>query len=159
MINATRPGRMLLVITMLVSTVVLLIGAFYGVWISAHQSQWTVVAFLLLLIVFWLLTADYSIRQIPRVLLTGEGVWAQFLFRRQFYTWEEILQAGIERRVGRGVPNPDFILLLPGGSPRREKDSFFYLRNRGKILHICAADEIRNFVTEHYGPLDFDPAF
>lgn len=159
MINATRPGRMLLVITMLVSTLVLLIGAFYGVWISAHQSQWTVTAFLLLLIVFWLLTVDYSIRQIPRVLLTGEGIWAQFLFRKLFYTWEEILQAGIEHRVGRGVPNPDFILLLPGGSLRRKKDRFFYLRNRRKILHICASDEIRNFVIEHYGPLDFELAF
>lgn len=159
MVNATRPGRMLLVITMLVSTLVLLIGAFYGAWISAHQRQWTVTAFLLLLIAFWLLTVDYSIRQIPKVLLTGEGIWAQFLFRKQFFTWEEILQAGIAHRVGRGIPNPDFILLLPGGSLRREKDRFFYLRNRRKILHICAADEIRNFVAEHYGPLDFDLAF
>ena len=156
MIDATRPGRLLLVITMMLSTFALLIGAIYGMWTSVHTSQWTVAVFLLLLVVFWLLAVDSIFRQIPRIVLSEEGIRAQFLFRKHFFTWQEILQAGILYRVGRGVPAHDFVLLLPGGSPGGNSDKFFLLRNRRRLLHLCASEAVCNFVTEHYGPLDFD---
>ena len=113
MIDATRPGRLPLVITMMLSTFALLIGAFYGMWTSVHTSQWTVAAFLLLLVVFWILAVDSIFRQIPRIVLSEDRISAQFLFRKHFFTWQEILQAGILYRVGRGFPSTILFCCFP----------------------------------------------
>lgn len=156
MINASRFGSSVVYIVMMVCTFGMLVSTSYGVWVSAGERQLGVVFFLLLLIIFWMLLFFYILYEVPRVLLTEEGIWVRFVFRKQYFSWSEILQAGILWRMGRGMWYNDFVLLLPNGYPRQYKDKTFLLRNYGKIIHMKVTEEVRNYVIKHYGPLDFD---
>ena len=109
----------------------------------AIQAVWTLLLYPLL----W---------EYPRVVLLEEGVQVCILFRKKIYSWEDILQAGIVWHLGRNGHYNDFVLVKRGGSRRRYRDRTFLLRNFGKLIHISTSKCVRDFVIQHYGPLDFD---
>ena len=88
--------------------------------------------------------------------LTSEGVSVRVLFRRRFYPWSSIQQAGVLWCQGRGGTYNEIVLLKPGGSPRRYRDRWFEVRNFFKIIHIPCNSATKQYVIAHYGPLDFD---
>ena len=104
----------------------------------------------------WTLLLYPVLCEYPRVVLLKEGVQVRILFRKKLYPWEDIFQAGIAWHVGRSGYYNDFVLVKRGGSRRRYKDKTFFLRNMGKLIHIRNSKDVRDFVIQHHGPLDFD---
>ena len=92
----------------------------------------------------------------PVLTMEERGIHIRFFFKTRFIPWGDIRQAGILRTFMRHGYVKDPVLLLPEGSPRGYRDKTFALRNFGKLIHLPASDEIREFVIRHYGPLDFD---
>lgn len=93
---------------------------------------------------------------VPKVVLTDEGIYVYALRKNKIWRWNQIIQAGILWRLGRGLWYNDLVLLRDGGSPRGYKDKAFLVRNAGKTIHLAATEEVRSYVIQHYGPLDFD---
>lgn len=96
----------------------------------------------------------------PYTVLTPEGILVRFLFRRQFYRWQEIPQVGIPRgtaasaRVAYKYP---VVVVCPNGYPRRlDNDKFFLDRNLFRAVILPNRPEIRSFINKYYGPFDFD---
>lgn len=115
--------------------------------------------FPLLLSVSWSALMYWSLYSYPEVVLEEKGVFVRILWKRRFYRWDEIKQAGILYHPGRAVPYERLYLVTPKGSKRRYKDKFFLLRNAGKLITLSAGKEMRAFVVSHYGPLDFDLSY
>ena len=92
---------------------------------------------------------------IPKVILTDEGVITKAVFKTRFYSWEVIKQAGIIYRTGKAICNI-MVLVPPKGSRRHYKDKTFFIRNIGKAVCFQVTDENREYVIQHYGPLDFN---
>lgn len=92
----------------------------------------------------------------PKITLTEEGILVNRFFWKKLYPWNQIAQAGILWRMGKGIWYNDFVLLLQGGSRRGYKDKTFLLRNIGKLIHMDPSDPVQTYVRKHYGPLDFD---
>ena len=110
----------------------------------------------LLLSSFWSAVIYFLLMQQPYVELTETGVAMRIVFKKKFYSWDEILQAGILWRMGRGTWYNQIVLVPPNGSRRRYQDNAFILRNFGKLIFFEKTEEARNFIIRHYGPLDFD---
>ncbi len=92
----------------------------------------------------------------PRVVLTADGVLVKMLFSSRFYLWEQISQAGILYLLNRNTPI-NYIALLVNGTPKRKPyDQLFQLCNLGNIVYIPYSQELLNFVTAHYGMIDFN---
>lgn len=91
----------------------------------------------------------------PAVTLGEEGIAVRFWFRKRFYPWKEICQAGYLWSRGNIGYYSELVLLLPGGSPRRNRDKTFRLRNLGKIVRLPMDPEIVEYILAHYGLLDF----
>lgn len=128
----------------------------YGIGSLLAESQTIGAWYVILFAVGWIFVYAVTMHEAARIWLTEEGVWVCFVFRKRFFRWREFVQAGIEvRQLGKGDP-VWFVLLLPGGSPRRYRDKTFFLRNPWKILRLPNKPEIKDFVIHHYGPLDFD---
>lgn len=96
----------------------------------------------------------------PFALLSPEGVCVRILFSKKTYQWKELLQAGVFRHQASKVRKEylfPVILILPGGSARREgKDPFFMSRNLGHYILLPRTVQILDMVKAHYGQLDFD---
>ncbi len=93
-----------------------------------------------------------------KVLLTEKGIYAYTLFRGKLYPWNQIVQAGVLWRVGRMERFNEIVLLKQGGSPRKFRDDWFLLRNLRKTIHMDNNPEVRAYISQYYGPLDFDLA-
>ena len=93
-----------------------------------------------------------------KVLLTKEGIYAYTLFRGKPYPWNQIIQAGVLWRMGRTERFNEIVLLKQGGSPRKFRDDWFLLRNLRKAIRIDDNPEVRAYIGQYYGPLDFDLA-
>lgn len=145
--------RMIGVCTLIVNGVV----AFLLVMPSENDEEIVkCVPFFLLMLAFWWYIAVSGFYETAFVELSDEGIFVRVLLKKQFYQWSEIPQAGIAWRAGgKGDPNW-FVILLPGGSPRKHKDITFFLRNTTKLIRLPRTSEVRQYVIAHYGPLDFD---
>ena len=93
-----------------------------------------------------------------KVLLTEKGIYAYTLFRGKPYPWNQIIQAGVLWRVGRTERFNEIVLLKQGGSPRKFRDDWFLLRNLRKAIGMDDNPEVRAYISQYYGPLDFDLA-
>ena len=111
---------------------------------------------LLLISASWSALTWWFLFTTPNISLSADGVRVRVLFRGRFYPWDTIKQAGILYRMGKGMRYNQIILLKAGGSPRRYKDKTFLLRNIGKTIPICYSEEAKNYIIDHYGPLDFN---
>lgn len=155
-INASRFGSVAIRILFGFLTPPMAVACLWGGWDTLCQGQLLAAAIIFALLLIWLFLMDVALRDGPRVYLTEEGVWVRVMFRRQFYPWSEIVQVGIiHRPTYKGDRNWPF-LLLPGGSPMGENDKTFVYRNYGRIVWIHRSAEVLEFVTAHYGLLDFD---
>lgn len=134
------------------------------VWITIvlvrSSSLWEFLPVELLFLVVYSGIYIYLLYKNPVLKLSAEGITVRRFFRSRFYAWKALCQAGIlwrcESKGGVSHYFNDFVLILPGGSPRTFRDNTFLLRNRWKIVHLPMDPEIRDYVTAHYGPLDFD---
>ena len=89
----------------------------------------------------------------PYVVLDRKGVTYRLLFRKKFFQWDEVVQVGIRNTKSTRVPVEylfPFVIVLPG--PFR----YSLLRDLFQSLLVPNRPEIRKFVAENYGPLDFD---
>ena len=89
----------------------------------------------------------------PYVVLDRSGITYRLLFRKKFCRWAEVAQAGIRNTKATKVPVEylfPIVIMLPG--PFKHP----LLRDLFQSLLIPNRPEIRQFVTVHYGPLDFD---
>ena len=111
---------------------------------------------LLAVLAFWWVGNLYLWNELATGELTPEGVYVRMLFRRRFYPWGSIRQAGVLWCQGRGMRYNEIVLLKTGGSPRRYRDRWFEVRNFFKIIHIPCNSATKQYVIAHYGPLDFD---
>ena len=93
-----------------------------------------------------------------KVILTAEGIYAYALFRGKPYPWNQIIQAGVLWRKNRTGHFNEMILLKQSGSPRKFRDDMFLLRNLRKTIHMEDNPEVRAYISQYYGPLDFDLA-
>ena len=109
-------------------------------------------------ITIWNIFVVFMLYQYPAVTLTENGVVFRILIRERFFAWNEIQQAGILWRFGRGRYYNDFVLLMPKGKPRHYHDHFFALRNCFSLIHLPHKKDVRSFVVKYYGPLDFNLA-
>ena len=94
----------------------------------------------------------------PYVLLNQEGITVRF-FRKQFFPWKRILQAGRYHRDRRSysVGCYSLVLLLPGGSGKRAGvDKTFLDRNLTHALALPNDRTIRLFIIARYGKLNYD---
>ena len=123
---------------------------------SAEENLWETLWFSLKLCGGFVLVAYIQMQHTAEMTLTEEGIFIRVLFRRQFYSWSEIRQAGVLYSLKRGVPYERLYLLKPGGSRRRYQDKTFLSRNFGKLICLPADDETKAYVIAHYGPLDFN---
>lgn len=106
---------------------------------------------------FWAALAYSALSEWPCLEFTEEGVFFRVLFRKRYYRWEEIQQAGILWRRGRNSMYNELVLLTPKGSRRKYKDKFFLLRNPFTVIKVAYYNkDIHEFVVKHYGSLDFD---
>lgn len=80
----------------------------------------------------------------PYVVLSHEGVLVRFLFRKRHYRWSEIMRSGRYWRNRKSSAKECFSLMLrcPIG--------------KGKEIQLPNERQIRLFIVEHYGPLNFD---
>mgnify|MGYP006967390445 CR=1 FL=1 len=95
----------------------------------------------------------------PYVVMSREGILVRNLLMKKNYKWDEIKQAGKywRNRKSPAQVNFSFVLVCPNGSPKRTgRDRLFLERNLWKAISLPNEREIRLFITEHYGPLDFD---
>ena len=107
--------------------------------------------------VFWLAVAYFALSEFPCIELTEEGIAFRVLFRKRYYRWREIKQAGILYRRGKNSMYNELVLVTPKGSRRKYKDKLFLLRNPFTVIKVAYYNEdIHKFVVKHYGPLDFD---
>ena len=105
------------------------------------------------------LAVYYMLSEHPSAELSEEGICVRILFRKRFYRWEEIQQAGILSRRGNGFVYKELVLVPPKGSKRRYKDKLFLLRNLFALVKLpYYSEELREYVCRHYGPLDFNLA-
>ena len=93
-----------------------------------------------------------------KVILTEKGIYSYTLFRNKLYPWNQIIQAGVLWRVGRTERFNEIVLLKKGGSPRKFRDDWFLLRNLRKTIHMDNNPEVHAYISQYYGPLDFDLA-
>ncbi len=94
----------------------------------------------------------------PSVYLDEQGVWMRVWFFKRLYPWASICQAGVLWLPVWGATN-HIVLLKQGGSPRKDRDRGFLLRNFGKVIFVTNySEQVLQYITEHYGPLDFDLA-
>lgn len=80
----------------------------------------------------------------PYVELTPDGVLVRFLIRKRHYFWSEIIRAGRFWRSRKSPAQENFSLMLwcPIG--------------KGRAIRLPNERQIRLFIAEYYGPLDFD---
>lgn len=123
---------------------------------SVGENCWESLWFSLKLCGAFFLLAYTQMWHTAEMLLTEEGVFIRVLYRQKFYSWGVIQQAGVLYSLKRGVPYERLYLLKPGGSRRRYQDKAFLSRNFGKLICLPADEETKNYVTAHYGPLDFN---
>lgn len=93
-----------------------------------------------------------------KVILTETGIYSYTLFRNKIYPWNQIIQAGVLWRMGRTERFNEIVLLKQGGSPRKFRDDLFLLRNLRKAIRMDDNPEVRAYISQYYGPLDFDLA-
>ena len=91
----------------------------------------------------------------PRLVLRPDGVSVRWMLRTRSYQWQDFVQAGILRIVGRGMCTNMIVLLPAGGSRRGHRDFWFRLRNWGRLIYVPCDHRTRQYVISHYGPLDF----
>jgi len=127
-----------------------------GLWDTIREGQLLAVLILITFCIAWIFLVLYVLCEAPRVWLAEEGIWVCMFFRKRFYSWDEILQAGIVFRLFAKGERNWTCLLLPGGSPRKQKDRTFLLRNLGRIVWITDSPEVLACVEKYYGPWDFD---
>lgn len=155
-VNASRFGSVAIRVMFGILTPPMAVVSLWGARDTFRQGMILVVVFLFFLLPIWLLLMDLALRDGPLVRLTEEGVWVRVWLRKRFYPWAQILQAGILYRSNyRGDRNWLF-LLLPGGSAMGEKDRTFVYRNYGRIIWIHKSAEVLDYLSDHYGQLDFD---
>ena len=147
-----------------VSTLIKLIfgcicGMVTGVWFLVallEKNDPVLILVLLAAVAFWWLGAFAIWNELAPGELTPEGVYVRGMFRKRFYPWSSIRQAGVLWCQGRGIQYNEIVLLKSSGSPRRYRDRWFLLRNPFKVIHIPCKEEIKQYIIKHYGPLDFD---
>ena len=93
-----------------------------------------------------------------KVILTEKGIYSYTIFRNKLCPWNQIIQVGVLWRVGRTERFNEIVLLKKGGSPRKFRDDKFLLRNLRKTIHMDDNPEVRAYISQYYGPLDFDLA-
>ena len=120
---------------------------------QATLGQWISLPCLSVFISVPLFVTFYSV---PFVWLSADGIYVRALFRKRYYPWDSIKQAGILYCMGRGMWYNEIALLKANGSPRRYKDKTFLLRNIGRKIRVSYSEDAKNYIIRHYGPLDFD---
>ena len=89
----------------------------------------------------------------PYVVLDRSGVTYRFLLRKKFYRWDEVARVGIRNTKATKVPVEylfALVIVFPG-SPR-----YPLLWETFHSVLVPGHPEIRKFVEECYGPLDFN---
>ena len=125
------------------------------VGIAKESVIWTVILALLGQVVFLCSCVSFLCAW-PWVRFTKEKIQVQVLCKTREYFWKDLKQIGVLdlRRNGRNYP--DLVILLPGGIPRKSYDMFFSIKNIGRLIHIPNTPAVRDYISEFYGPLDFD---
>ncbi|MBQ8359861.1 MAG: hypothetical protein IJX37_08190 [Oscillospiraceae bacterium] len=90
------------------------------------------------------------------VAFTKEKIQVQLLFKTKEYLWKDLKQIGVLNKHQNGKDYPGFVILLPGGTPRKSYDMFFCIKNIGCLIHIPNTPLVRSYIADCYGPLDFD---
>ena len=108
-----------------------------------------------LMVACWLFSV-YAWQQDAPGEMTPEGIYVRVLIRKRFYPWSSIRQAGVLWRMGKYDRYNELILLKQNGSPRGYRDRRFLLRNLFKTIHIPYNDATKQYIIDHYGPLNFD---
>ncbi len=119
-------------------------------------SDLTFGLFFVLFNLVWYLILYLCFTRCPVIEMTEEGVFVRVLFRRRFYPWTDIFQAGVLWYPGWAYCNR-LVLLPRGGSPRRHRDKTFVFRNLFRLIWIPqCTPKVMDYIRIHYGPLDFD---
>ena len=95
----------------------------------------------------------------PYTVLSHEGVTTRFLFKEKLYCWDEIIQVGRYWGDRRSPASMRFqlVLVFTNGSPKQPgRDKRFFDRNLMKAVSLPNQREIRLFIEENYGPLNYD---
>lgn len=80
---------------------------------------------------------------IPVVTLEEDGIHVKKFVKTHFHPWDEVERAGYQ--------------WTRGAYGSKYKDLVLVLRNTGKMIHLPPlSEEVRLFVENHYGPLDFN---
>ena len=116
--------------------------ALLGVVLSAAKD-WCILP-LVLFAVLGMIVIVMSALSFPYVEMRPDGVLVRFLLRRRHYCWSEIICFGRYWRNRKEPAKESFSLLLwcPPG--------------KGKKIQLPNERQIRLYIVEHYGPLDFD---
>ena len=151
--------RLILVLGAILWLIVFLACSALALMAIGDGQLWDTIWILLAMIGGYTALLWVKLYHFPEVILGETGVFVRVLWRKRFYYWNEIKQAGILFCPGRGIPYERLYFVTPKGSKRRHKDHLFRIRNVGKLIMIPAKMEIRNYVVSHYGPLDFDLSY
>lgn len=92
----------------------------------------------------------YSRIFMDQVTLGADGIVQKNRLRTRTTAWDQIVQAGLMTDKDPGI----LVLVRSNGTKRKKNDSntFFYLRNTGKLVAVPAEPGVAEMVNHHYGP-------
>ena len=138
----------------------------WGIWgfgwivflmvIAFGRPFWAGLGMGLFLLSLYAMLAHLLMVMFPLVTLSEEGIVVRRMFRKRFYSWKDIIQAGIVWRTGQGTFYNQMVLIPKGGSLRHYRDKTFIVRNLFKAIFSKVSQESRDYVRRCYGLLDFD---
>ena len=119
-------------------------------------APWVIPPGMLCFLLAGLVTGGPMLYSSPHLRLRPEGVEVKIFFATRFYPWTDFIQAGILNHANRGTFVHHLVLLRSGGSKRRPHDTWFPVRNLGRLIYLPGTQEVRGIVKKYYGPLDFN---
>lgn len=143
--------RTILIAFMVFSTPLSLLAMHLDTKDMAQGDIWLIPVMVVLL---WIVTVMVAVRS-AAIELTPKGVCFRPFFVEHFCPWEKIKLVGVVSKQTLMEDYQEITLLLPGGFGPGEDSALYQIRNVGRLLYMPYTKATRDYVTEHYGKMDF----
>ena len=123
-------------------------------------EPWAILSGMLIFLLPGLVIGGRYLYCFPHLRLSADGIAAKTFFRTHRYTWEQFIQAGVLSIVvgkeNSGCYVNHLVLLKADGSKRKAHDTWFPIRNLGRLVYLPDTAEVHQWVKRYYGSLDFN---
>ena len=149
---ATEVSRWILIVLLLV---VLGGGCLVGgIWMLLDGQL--IGLFLVLVAFLWIFLIVVAFYSMAAVTLSDEGIAIRVFLRTRYYSWGEIVQAGVLLRARQYGHYNDLVLLPKSGRKCDPHKCSYVLKNMFHLIHLPYTPDAVSYVLSHYGALDFD---